>query len=193
MAGSVNKVTLIGNIARDPEFRTFDNGNKVCNLRLITNETWTDREGVRQDRPEGHNIVIFNERIVDVAEKYLKKGDKIYIEGALRTRKWQDKDGNDRYTTEIEVQRYRGELQMLGGSAGAGGGEGGGDSYYDSNDRGGSRGASGGSDRGGSRGGSDRGSGGRDRDDDRGASRSGGDRGGSRGSNHDDLDDDVPF
>ena len=110
MAGSVNKVTLIGNIARDPEFRTFDNGNKVCNLRLITNETWTDREGQRQDRPEGHNIVIFNERIVDVAEKYLKKGDKIYIEGALRTRKWQDKEGNDRYTTEIRAE----QMQMLG-------------------------------------------------------------------------------
>lgn len=201
MAGSLNQVQLIGNLARDPEVKSFDNGGKVCNLRLITNETWTDKDGNRQERAEGHNVVIHNERLIDVAERFLKKGDKIFIQGAMRTRKYQDKDGNDRYVTEVDVPRYNGVLTMLGG----GGGEGG-DSFYDSNDRGGSRGGSDrGDDRGAARGGgnnrgsSDRGGyGGRgdDRGDDRGGSRGGNDRGGnggSRGGFQEDMDDDVPF
>lgn len=185
MSGSLNKVMLIGNLARDPEVRTFDNGGKVCNLRLITNETWTDRDGNRQERAEGHNIVIFNERLVKVAEDYLKKGGKIYIEGMLRTRKYQDRDGNDRYTTEVELPRYNSVLTMLDqGGAGAGG-----DRDYDSSDRGGRD--------------DDRAGGGRPRTEDRSNERGGDDdrseRGGhgGRGSGgrgrDDDMDDDVPF
>lgn len=191
MAGSLNQVSLIGNLARDPEVKSFDNGGKVCNLRLITNETWTDKDGNRQERAEGHNVVIHNERLIDVAERYLRKGHKVFIQGAMRTRKYQDKDGNDRYVTEVDVPRYNGVLTMLGGS----GGEGGDDSYYDSNSGGGSR--SGGGDRGGNRGGNDRGGdrGGYGRgNDDRGASRGGGNQGGgSRGGYQEDMDDDVPF
>lgn len=187
MAGSLNQVSLIGNLARDPEVRSFENGGKVCNMRLITNETWTDKEGQRQERAEGHNVVIHNERLIDVAEKYLRKGDKIFIQGSLRTRKYNDKDGNERYVTEVDVPRYNGVLTMLGGNAE------GGDRHYDSNDRGGGNG--GGSRGGSSRGGDDRGG------YDRGGSRGGGNGGGSRGGNDggsrggyaDDLDDDVPF
>lgn len=191
MAGSVNKVTLIGNLARDPEIRSFDNGGSVANMRLITSESWTDKKsGERRDRSEGHNIVIYNERLIDVVQKYCKKGDKLYIEGALTTRKYQDKNGNDAYATEIVLQQYRGELQMMGG-AGGGGGDGG-DQYYDSNAD--SRGGRGGG--GGGRGGDDRGQqrgGGGGRDNDRGQQRGGGSSGGGRGGYQDDLDDDVPF
>ncbi len=188
MSGSLNKVMLIGNLARDPEVRTFDNGGKVCNLRLITNETWTDRDGNRQERAEGHNVVIFNERLVKVAEDYLKKGGKIYIEGMLRTRKYQDRDGNDRYTTEVELPRYNSVLTMLD-QGGAGG-----DRDYDASDRGGrddDRSAGGGSRSRGEDRQSERGG----RDDDR-SERGGygGGRGsGGRGRDDDDLDDDVPF
>ncbi len=181
MAGSLNQVSLIGNLARDPEVRSFDNGGKVCNMRLITNETWTDKEGQRQERAEGHNVVIHNERLIDVAEKYLRKGHKIFIQGSLRTRKYNDKDGNERYVTEVDVPRYNGVLTMLGGNAE------GGDNHYDSNDRGNGGGSRGADDRGGyDRGGSSRGGG-------NGGGARGGNDGGSRGGYADDLDDDVPF
>lgn len=185
MAGSVNKVTLIGNLARDPEFRSFDNGNEVANLRLITNESWTDKtSGERKDRSEGHTIVIFNERLIDVVRKYCKKGDRLYIEGSLKTRKWQDKDGNDKYTTEIELQKYRGELQMLGGSGGGADQGDDGDRSDNSGDRGGNRG--GGNQGGGNRGGGNYGGQG-------GGSQSGGNQGGGRGGFDAEIDDDVPF
>ena len=116
MAGSVNKVILIGNLGRDPEVRTFQNGGKVCNLRIATSETWKDRNtGERRERTEWHSVAIFNEGLVRVAEQYLRKGSKVYLEGQLQTRKWQDRDGNDKYTTEVVLQRYRGELTLLGG------------------------------------------------------------------------------
>lgn len=125
MAGSVNKVILIGNLGRDPEVRTFQNGGKVCNLRIATSETWKDRNtGERRERTEWHSVAIFNEGLVRVAEQYLRKGSKVYIEGQLQTRKWQDQAGQDRYTTEITLRPYNGELVMLGGR-GSGGGDGG--------------------------------------------------------------------
>ncbi len=129
MAGSVNKVTLIGNLGRDPEARTFQNGGKVCNLRIATSETWKDRNtGERRERTEWHSVAIFNEGLVRVAEQYLRKGSKVYIEGRLETRKWQDQSGQDRYTTEVVLRPYNGELVMLGdpGARGSGGGSGGG-------------------------------------------------------------------
>ncbi|MFQ5939641.1 MAG: single-stranded DNA-binding protein [Alphaproteobacteria bacterium] len=114
MAGSVNKVILIGNLGRDPEIRSTQDGTRVANFTLATNETWRDREsGERRERTEWHRIVIFNERLVDVAEKYLRKGSKIYLEGQIQTRKWTDQSGQERYTTEVVLQRFRGELTML--------------------------------------------------------------------------------
>ncbi|WP_415838678.1 single-stranded DNA-binding protein, partial [Roseomonas mucosa] len=127
MAGSVNKVILVGNLGRDPEVRNFQNGGKVVNLRIATSENYKDREGNRQERTEWHSVAIFNERLGEVAEKYLRKGSTVYIEGKLETRKWQDKDGQDRYTTEIVLRNFGGELTMIGGRASGGeGGEGGG-------------------------------------------------------------------
>ena len=130
MAGSVNKVILVGNLGRDPEVRSTQDGTKVANLSLATSESWRDKtSGERRERTEWHRVAIFNERLVDVAEKYLKKGSKIYIEGQLQTRKWTDQSGQERYTTEVVLQRFRGELTMLDGrGAGAGGeaGDGGG-------------------------------------------------------------------
>lgn len=129
MAGSVNKVILVGNLGRDPEVRQTQDGSPVVNLSLATSETWRDKaSGERRERTEWHRIVIFNERLADVAQRFLKKGSKIYIEGQLQTRKWTDKDGQDRYTTEVVLQRFRGELTMLDGR-GDGGGEGGGGEY----------------------------------------------------------------
>ena len=128
MAGSVNKVILVGNLGRDPEVRSTQDGAKVANLSLATSESWKDKNsGERRERTEWHRVAIFNERLVDVAEKYLKKGSKIYIEGQLQTRKWTDQSGAERYTTEIVLNRFRGELTMLdgrggGGDAGDGGG-----------------------------------------------------------------------
>ena len=123
MAGSVNKVILIGNLGRDPEVRTFGNGGKVCNLRIATSESWKDRQtGERKEKTEWHRVVIFNENIAKVAEQYLKKGSTVYIEGQLQTRKWTDQNGNDRYTTEVVLQRFRGELVLLSGREGGGGG-----------------------------------------------------------------------
>jgi len=122
MAGSVNKVILIGNLGADPEIRTLNSGDRVANLRIATSETWRDRQsGERKERTEWHRVVIFNDNLVKVVENYVKKGSKVYVEGQLQTRKWQDKDGNDRYTTEIVLQRFRGELTLLDSR---GGGEG---------------------------------------------------------------------
>jgi single stranded DNA-binding protein (ssb) len=114
MAGSVNKVILVGNLGADPEIRRLPSGDPVANLRIATSETWRDRNtGERRERTEWHNVVIFNDNLAKVAEQYLKKGMKVYIEGQLQTRKWQDQSGQDRYTTEVVLQKYRGELQML--------------------------------------------------------------------------------
>ncbi|MCX7645844.1 MAG: single-stranded DNA-binding protein [Rhodobacteraceae bacterium] len=121
MAGSVNKVILIGNLGRDPEVRTFQNGGKVCNLRIATSETWRDRAtGERKERTEWHSVAIFNENLAKIAEQYLRKGSKVYIEGQLETRKWQDQSGQERYTTEIVLRPYRGELTLLDGREGGG-------------------------------------------------------------------------
>jgi single-strand DNA-binding protein len=135
MAGSVNKVILIGNLGKDPEVRNFQNGGKVVNLRLATTDTYKDREGNRQEKTEWHSVAIFNERVGEIAEKYLRKGSKVYIEGKLETRKWQDQAGQDRYSTEVTIRNFGGELTLLdgrGGEGGAGGGggyEGGGGGY----------------------------------------------------------------
>lgn len=127
MAGSVNKVILIGNLGRDPEVRTFQNGGKVCNLRIATSENWKDRNtGERRERTEWHSVAIFSEPLARVAEQYLRKGSKVYIEGQLETRKWQDQSGQDRYSTEVVLRPYRSELTMLDGREGGGGGMGGG-------------------------------------------------------------------
>jgi len=123
MAGSVNKVILIGNLGKDPEVRTSQDGTKIVNLTLATSETWNDRNsGERKERTEWHRVVIFNDRIGDVAERYLKKGAKVYVEGSLQTRKWTDQSGQERYTTEVVIGRFRGELTMLD-TRGGGGGE----------------------------------------------------------------------
>lgn len=122
MAGSLNKVILIGNLGADPEIRRLNSGDQVANLRIATSESWRDRNtNERKERTEWHSIVIFNENLIKIVEQYLKKGSKIYIEGQLQTRKWQDQNGNDRYTTEIVLQKYRGELQMLDGRGTASG------------------------------------------------------------------------
>ena len=114
MAGSVNKVILVGNLGADPEIRRLNSGDPVVNMRIATSETWRDRQsGERRERTEWHNVVIFNDNLAKVAEQYLKKGAKVYIEGQLQTRKWQDQTGQDRYTTEVVLQKFRGELQML--------------------------------------------------------------------------------
>ena len=123
MAGSVNKVIIVGNLGRDPEVRTFQNGGKVCNLRIATSETWKDRNtGERKERTEWHSVAIFSEPLARIAEQYLRKGSKVYIEGQLETRKWQDQSGQDRYTTEVVLRPYRGELTLLDGRDGGGGG-----------------------------------------------------------------------
>lgn len=114
MAGSLNKVQLIGNLGRDPEVRTFQNGGKVCNLRIATSENWKDKNtGERRERTEWHSVAIFSEPLIRVVEQYLRKGSKIYIEGQLETRKWQDQEGKDRYTTEVTLRPYRSQLLML--------------------------------------------------------------------------------
>jgi single-strand DNA-binding protein len=123
MAGSVNKVILIGNLGRDPESRTFQNGGKVVNLRIATSENWKDKStGERKEKTEWHSVAIFNEGLANVAERYLKKGSKVYIEGQLQTRKWQDQSGQDRYSTEVVLQGFNGNLTMLDGPGGGGGG-----------------------------------------------------------------------
>jgi single-strand DNA-binding protein len=166
MAGSVNKVILVGNLGADPEIRRLNSGDPVVNIRIATSETWRDKNsGERKEKTEWHNVVIFNDNLAKVAEQYLKKGMKVYVEGQLQTRKWQDQSGQDRYTTEVVLQKFRGELQMLDGRGGGdaqvgySGGQGRGDSGY----------SGGGDDR------SDRG---------------GGSRGGGSSRN---LDDEIPF
>jgi len=182
MAGSLNKVMLIGNLGQDPEVKSFQNGGKICNLRIATSENWKDRtSGERKERTEWHTVVLQSEGLVGVAERYLRKGSKVYIEGQLRTRKWQDQSGNDRYSTEISVGGMNGVMTMLDGAPGAGGGGGGG----------GQRGGGGGDwDRGG---GSPDDNGGGWNKSGGGASRGGGGAGGAAGGYADDLDDDIPF
>ncbi|HEY6916722.1 MAG TPA: single-stranded DNA-binding protein [Allosphingosinicella sp.] len=126
MAGSVNKVILIGNLGQDPESRSLNNGGEVVNLSVATTESWKDRDGQRQDRTEWHRVVIFNENLGKVAKSYLRKGSKVYLEGQLQTRKWQDQNGQDRYSTEVVLQRFRGELVLLDSRGGGGGGGSGG-------------------------------------------------------------------
>jgi len=177
MAG-VNKAIILGRLGRDPEVRNFQNGGKVVNLRIATSERYKDREGNQQERTEWHAVAIFNERLGEVAEKYLRKGSEVYIEGQIETRKWQDQGGQERYTTEIVLRQFRGELQLVGGR-GSGGG---------ASDEGGySERPSGGG--GGSRGGYEGGGGGRSG----GGSRGGGGGGGGWDSKKTDLDDEIPF
>ena len=164
MAGSLNKVMLIGNLGADPEVRSFQNGGKVCNLRIATSEQWKDRNtGERQERTEWHSVAIFSEGLINVCENYLKKGSKVFVEGQLQTRKWQDQSGNDRYSTEVVLRGFNGTLTMLDGP---GGGQGGGGQ------------------RGGQSGGWNQGGAG---------SGSGGGAPAGGGSNFDDLDDEIPF
>ncbi|HEY0958207.1 MAG TPA: single-stranded DNA-binding protein [Novosphingobium sp.] len=178
MAGSVNKVILVGNLGADPEVRSFQNGGRVANLRIATSENWKDRNtGERQERTEWHTVAIFSEGLVGVVERFLKKGSKVYVEGQLRTRKWQDQQGQDRYSTEVVLQGPGAVLTMLDGPQGGGGGRSGGGSGGGWGDEGGAR--SSGSGRSG--GGNDWGGGGS----------SGGSR--SSGGFADDLDDDIPF
>ena len=131
MAG-VNKVILVGNLGDDPEVRSLNNGGEVVNMRVATSESWKDRDGNRQERTEWHRVVIFNENLGRVAKSYLKKGSKVYLEGQIQTRKWQDQSGQDKYSTEVVLQRFRGELVLLDsrGSGGGGGGYGGGGDEY---------------------------------------------------------------
>ena len=142
MAGSVNKVILVGNLGADPDVRSLQSGDKVVNLSVATSETWRDRQsGERRERTEWHRVVIFNENLAKVAEQYLRKGSKVYLEGQLQTRKWQDQNGQDRYSTEVVLQRYRGELTMLDvrqDREGMGGGYGGGQMGYSGGQGGGS-------------------------------------------------------
>ena len=185
MAGSVNKVILVGNLGADPEVKSFQNGGKVCNLRIATSESWKDRmSGERKERTEWHNVAIFSEGLAGVAERFLRKGSKVYLEGQLRTRKWQDNSGNDRYTTEVVLQGPGAVLTMLDGAPG-GGGQGGGRSSGGGGDWSGGSSGYGGGDY-----------------DDFGGSGSGGGGGRSGGSVRDrapepnfsnDLDDEVPF
>lgn len=174
MAGSVNKVILIGNLGRDPEIRRTQDGRPIANLRIATSENWKDRNtGERKERTEWHSVVIFNENLCRVVEQYLRKGAKVYIEGQLQTRKWQDQSGQDRYSTEVVLQGFNGTLTMLDGRAGGGGGL----SESSQSDYGGG-------------GGLDdeprRGSGG-------GRSSSGGGGGGSKGGGGSSFDDEIPF
>jgi single-strand DNA-binding protein len=140
MAGSLNKVMLIGNLGADPEVRSFQNGGQVCNLRLATSETWKDRNtGERREKTEWHSVAIFSEGLVRVAQQYLKKGSKIYIEGKLQTRKWQDQSGADRYSTEVVINGFDGTLTMLDGRGDGGGGYGGGGGDFGGSGGGGGR------------------------------------------------------
>ena len=144
MAGSVNKVILIGNLGRDPEVRSMQDGGKIVQLSVATSESWRDRaSGERRERTEWHRVVIFNEQLAKISEQYLRKGSTVYLEGQLQTRKWTDQQGQEKYTTEVVLQRYRGELTMLGGRADGGSGGGGFDGY----DQSGGGGSQGGVDR----------------------------------------------
>ena len=154
MAGSVNKVILIGNLGADPEVRTFQNGGKVCNIRIATSETWKDKNtGERREKTEWHTVAIFQEGLVRIAEQYLKKGSKVYVEGKLQTRKWQDQSGADRYSTEVVLNGFDGTLTMLDGRSEGGGGGGGGGNYGGGGGGGGSYGGGNGGGYGGGNGG----------------------------------------
>lgn len=173
MAGSVNKVILIGNLGRDPEVRSFPNGGKVCNLRIATSENWKDKNtGERREKTEWHSVSIFQEGLVRIAEQYLRKGSKVYIEGALQTRKYQAQDGTDRYSTEVVLQGFGGTLTMLDGRS-EGGGQSGGGGGYDAGPSGGSGGGYDSGPSGGSGGGN----------------QGGGNQGGGGGN----IDDEIPF
>ncbi|MCP9221196.1 single-stranded DNA-binding protein [Erythrobacter sp. LQ02-29] len=174
MAGSLNKVMLIGNLGQDPEVRSFQNGGRVCNLRIATSENWKDKNtGERKEQTEWHSVAIFSDGLIHVCENYLRKGSKVFIEGKLQTRKWQDQSGNDRYSTEVVLRGFDGTLTMLDGR-GEGGGGGGGGNY------------GGGGQRSGGGGGWNQGGGGQGGESGGGASSGG-------GSDYDDLDDDIPF
>ncbi|QFR32312.1 single-stranded DNA-binding protein [Ancylobacter sp. TS-1] len=182
MAGSVNKVILIGNLGRDPEVRTFQNGGRVCNLRIATSETWRDKAtGERKERTEWHSVVIFNENLLRVAEQYLRKGTKVYIEGQIETRKATDQNGGERYFTEVVLRPFRGELTILDSRSGGSEGGGGGDDYSAGSDFGSGSGSSFGG------GSASRASGGERKP----APASGGGGGGKFGGG--DLDDEIPF
>jgi single-strand DNA-binding protein len=173
MAGSVNKVIIVGNLGADPEVKSFQNGGRICNLRIATSEDWKDKQtGEKKERTEWHSVTLQNDGLVGVAERFLKKGSKVYIEGQLRTRKWQDQSGNDRYTTEISVAGFDGKLVMLDGPKGGSGGGGGSSDGWSSGGSGGGGNQGGGGSSGGSSGG-------------------GWNQGG--GGFDSDLDDDVPF
>ncbi|MEM6438123.1 MAG: single-stranded DNA-binding protein [Pseudomonadota bacterium] len=175
MAGSVNKVIIVGNLGRDPEVRNFQNGGKVCNLRIATSETWKDRNtGERREKTEWHSVAIFSEPLADLAQRYLKKGSKVYVEGQLETRKWQDQSGQDRYSTEVVLRPYKGEMTFLDRAGEGGGGDFGGGGGYGGGGGGGDFGGGGGYGGGGG-----------------GRSGGGGDFGGGGGRN--DLDDEIPF
>ncbi|MGH1570049.1 single-stranded DNA-binding protein [Methylobacterium sp. P31] len=174
MAGSVNKVILVGNLGRDPEMRRLGSGDPVCNLRLATSESWKDKAtGERKEKTEWHSVVIYNDNLARVAEQYLRKGSKVYIEGQLQTRKWTDNSGVEKYTTEVVLQRFRGEMTILDGRGGGG--------DFAGEDEGGGQISRGGDFGGGRAQGGDR----------RPAPASSGGGGGSRGGY--DLDDDIPF
>jgi single-strand DNA-binding protein len=165
MAGSVNKVILVGNLGRDPEIRSLQDGSRVANLSLATSESWRDKNsGERRERTEWHRVAIFNDRLVEVVEKYLRKGAKVYVEGQLQTRKWTDAQNQERYTTEVVLQKFRGDLTMLDGRAG-----------------------------GDQAGGYDAGAGGGDADYGAPAPRGGGQSGGVRQPQNAELDDEIPF
>lgn len=186
MAGSVNKVILVGNLGADPEIKTFQNGGRIANMRIATSENWKDKAtGERKERTEWHTVVVNGDGLVGVVERYLKKGSKVYVEGSLRTRKWQDQSGNDRYSTEINIGGLSGNLTMLDspGGGGGGGGRGGDGGGFGGGYGGGRSDDAGGYGGGGSGGGFGGGAGG--------GSGSGG--GGGRPPFDDDLDDDVPF
>ena len=170
MAGSVNKVILVGNLGKDPEARSMNNGGEVVSFSIATSENWNDKQsGERKEKTEWHNIVIFNENLGKIAKQYLRKGSSVYVEGQLQTRKWTDQNGNDKYTTEVVLQRFRGELTLLGGregGGGSGGGQGGGQSSGGAGNWGGDNGNS---------------------------NFGGGKSSGGTGAFDSDLDDDVPF
>ena len=178
MAGGINKVIIVGNLGKDPEVRTFANGGKVCNFSVATSESWKDKQtGERKEKTEWHNISIYNEGLAGVAEKYLKKGSKVYLEGKLQTRKWQDQSGNDRYSTDVVLQGFDAKMEMLDsrpGGGGQGGGQGGSNDGWGGGQGGGAPSGGGGNDSWGQTGGG-----------------SGGGQGG--GAFDSDLDDDVPF
>ncbi len=185
MAGSVNKVILVGNVGRDPEIRTLQNGGRVASFSLATSESWKDRtSGERREKTEWHRISVFNDGLIGIIERFVKKGSKLYLEGALETRKWNDQSGQEKFTTEIVLKQFRGELTLLDGRGEGGGGGGGAPDGYGA-PPGGGYGESGGG--GGSGYGAGGGGGGG------GASSGGGSRGGSPARPRDDIDDEIPF